>query len=64
MIVFAELTFLILLLFPFYSKADQLLVEDYKSARGIFWSELYPKGYTLYCGEEFKNSKKLFLVRA
>lgn len=39
-------------------QADQVVIGDYPAARGIFWKQLYPKGYTLYCGERFTNRKK------
>lgn len=49
---------MIFTVFPCYSMADQIQIEDYKSARSIFWDSLYPSGYTLYCGEQFNVPKK------
>lgn len=53
-----------IIVFTFYMvlcssvQADQSKIADYSKARNIFWEQLYPKGYTLYCGERFTNKKK------
>ncbi len=34
--------------------ADQTTIPNYNTARGIFWSQLYPSGgFTLYCAQPF-----------
>lgn len=50
--------FALVLTLPLLAYADQEQIEDYPTARNIFWKQLYPEGYTLYCGERFTNRKK------
>ena len=60
MSIFKKYVLLISIAFSPYCVADQVLIENYNSARTIFWDRLYPGGYTLYCGERFNNPKKAF----
>lgn len=47
-----------LILLPLIVQADQGQIADYRAARNIFWKQLYPKGYTLYCDQQFVGRKK------
>lgn len=39
--------------------AEQTKIPDYKTARYLFWSKVYPKGgKTLYCAQPFSTKKK------
>lgn len=50
--------FSLFLSLSFLAHADQKQIEDYPTAREVFWKQLYPEGYTLYCGDRFTNRKK------
>ncbi|MGI9301398.1 MAG: endonuclease I family protein [Gammaproteobacteria bacterium] len=46
------------LLMPTRVGGGQTGIEDYREARGLFWSELYSGGgETLYCGREFTSGR-------
>ena len=50
---------LILLALP--SFADQTRIPNYRQARELLWSQVYPDGgNTLYCGESFQKYGRLF----
>ena len=40
--------------------SDQTAISNYDKSRSIFWDKLYKGGgFTLYCGQKFRNSKGL-----
>ncbi len=52
--------FFISLLLSLSASADHTQIPDYRTARGLHWTELYPNGgWTLYCGEYFEDRSSL-----
>ncbi len=40
--------------------ADQTQIPNYRKARELHWTHLYPHGgFTLYCGQEFEDRTDL-----
>ncbi len=59
-VMLRRLGFAIWLLLSLSVSADQTQIPDYRTARGLHWTELYPNGgWTLYCGEHFEDRSGL-----
>ncbi len=59
-VMLRRLGFSIWLLLSLSASADQTQIPDYRTARGLHWTELYPNGgWTLYCGESFQDRSGL-----